>query len=168
MKNTSQLSESSPAKKLRPKWDFVLLYKCVPCLLKTVRLKEHSIKAEKILNSLLTVILQSHRTGKHYTLPTVSFLLLVCSSAFVRTQLMWAEWDYWGEIQLCDSTLGSSKPIISWSRLFYLRQLTKNPHSMGWLCFAWRNCWDLTCYHNAGINGSISASTDDHHVVCLY
>lgn len=110
---------------------FSLLYKYIPCLLKTVRLKEHDIKAEKMLNSLLTVVPQSHRAGKHYALSAVSFLLFVCSSAFVKTQLIWAEWDYWEEIRLCDSTLGSSKPITSWSRLFFLRQLIKNPHGMG-------------------------------------
>lgn len=98
---------------------FSLLHEYVPCLLKAVGLKEHSIKAEKMFNPLLPVIPQSHRAGKHYALSTVSFPLLVCSSAFVRTQLMLAEWDYWREIQLCNGTLGSSKPITSWSRLFF-------------------------------------------------
>jgi len=98
---------------------FSLSHEYVPCLLKAVELKEHSIKGEKMFSPLLPVIPQSHRAGKHYALSTVSFPLLVCSSAFVRTQLMLAEWDYWGEIQLCNGTLGSSKPITSWSRLFF-------------------------------------------------
>lgn len=50
-----------------------------------------------------------------------------------------------------------------------LLELQPNP-SQHWITLVCREIqpWAITCYHNAGINGSVSTGTYDHHVVCLY
>lgn len=72
----------------------------------------------------------------------------------------------------CQLQMDASKPITGWSKLCFLRQLTGTPTkpltALNYSGLQGDTSLDITCYHNAGINGSVSTGTNDHHIVCLY